>query len=179
MKVKNLNIPDVKLITLNVYEDDRGFFYESFNQKKFNESIDKNIHFVQDNHSKSNYGVLRGLHYQEEPFAQGKLIRVISGEIFDVAVDIRKNSKTYGLWVAEYLSSTNKKHLWMPPGFAHGFLSLSQNTEVLYKASNFYNKDSERVIAFDDKDLDIKWPKIDTNYVLSEKDKKGLAFRDL
>ena len=130
-----LKIPDVKLIEPDVFEDERGFFYESFNQQKFNEAIGQNITFVQDNHSKSSKGVLRGLHYQEEPFAQGKLVRVIAGDVFDVAVDIRKGSSTYGQWVSEVLSAENKKQLWIPEGFAHGFMTLSSYAELLYKNS--------------------------------------------
>ena len=133
MKVTSLKISDVKLIEPDVFEDERGFFFESFNQKKFNDAIGKDVIFVQDNHSKSSKGVLRGLHYQKEPFAQGKLVRVIRGEVFDVAVDIRKDSFTYGKWVAEILSEENKRQLWIPEGFAHGFLTL-----VI--AQNFYTK---------------------------------------
>ena len=137
MKVTPLRIPDVKLIEPEVFEDERGFFYESFNQQKFNEAMGENISFVQDNHSKSSKGVLRGLHYQEAPFAQGKLVRVVTGVVFDVAVDIRKESPTYGQWVSEVLSAENKKQLWIPEGFAHGFLTLTDATEFLYKTTNF------------------------------------------
>ena len=144
MKVIPLKIPDVKLIEPDVFEDERGFFYESFNQQKFNEAIGQDILFVQDNHSKSSKGVLRGLHYQEEPFAQGKLVRVIAGEVFDVAVDVRKDSSTYGQWVAEVLSWENKKQLWIPEGFENGFLTLSNEAQFLYKTTDFYNKESEK-----------------------------------
>ena len=144
MKVTSLKIPDVKLIEPDVFEDERGFFYESFNQQKLNEAIGKNIAFVQDNHSKSSKGVLRGLHYQDEPFAQGKLVRVIAGEVFDVAVDIRKNSPTYGQWVSEVLSADNCKQLWIPEGFAHGFLTLSDKTEDLI---NYFRKDDLEKLA--------------------------------
>ena len=139
MKAISLKIPDVKLIEPDVFEDERGFFFESFNQQKFNEAIGLDVTFVQDNHSKSKKGVLRGLHYQDEPFAQGKLVRVICGEVFDVAVDIRKDSTTYGQWVSEILSGDNKKQLWIPEGFAHGFLTLSDMAEFLYKTTNFYS----------------------------------------
>jgi len=169
MKVTSLKIPDVKLIEPDVFEDERGFFYESFNQQKLNEAIGKNIAFVQDNHSKSSKGVLRGLHYQDEPFAQGKLVRVIAGEVFDVAVDIRKNSPTYGQWVSEILSGDNKKQLWIPEGFAHGFLTLSDMAEFLYKTTDFYNKKAERLIHWNKNDFDIKWP-ILKNIILSDKD---------
>ena len=174
MKVTPLKIPDVKLIEPDVFEDERGFFYESFNQQKFNEAIGQNITFVQDNHSKSSKGVLRGLHYQEEPFAQGKLVRVIAGEVFDVAVDIRKGSSTYGQWVSEVLSAENKKQLWIPEGFAHGFMTLSSYSELLYKTTNYYNKESERVIIWNDPRLSITWPQMQIS--LSPKDEQGRKF---
>ena len=170
MKVTSLKIPDVKLIEPDVFEDERGFFYESFNQQKFNEAIGENITFVQDNHSKSSKGVLRGLHYQEAPFAQGKLVRVIVGEVFDVAVDIRKDSQTYGLWVSEILSAENKKQLWIPGGFAHGFLTLRDDTELLYKTTSFYNQKSEKTIRYDSGLFKIEWPRIDSEIILSLKD---------
>ena len=170
MKVTPLNIPDVKLIEPDVFEDERGFFFESFNQQKFNEAIGLDVTFVQDNHSKSKKGVLRGLHYQEEPFAQCKLVRVIRGEVFDVAVDIRKDSTTYGQWVSETLSGDNKKQLWIPQGFAHGFLTLSNEAEFLYKTTDFYNKESERSIHWKKNDFDIKWPLNDETIFLSKKD---------
>ena len=170
MKVTSLKISDVKLIEPDVFEDERGFFYESFNQQKFNEAIGENITFVQDNHSKSSKGVLRGLHYQEAPFAQGKLVRVISGEVFDVAVDIRQDSPTYGQWVSEVLSGENKKQLWIPEGFAHGFLTISDAAEFLYKTTNFYNKESDRSIHWKDNDFRIDWPEVDKPVVTSEKD---------
>ena len=169
MKVTSLKIPDVKLIEPDVFEDERGFFYESFNQQKFNEAIGENITFVQDNHSKSSKGVLRGLHYQEAPFAQGKLVRVVVGEIFDVAVDIRKDSQTYGQWVSELLSAENYKQLWIPKGFAHGFLALTDEAEFLYKTTDFYNKESERSIHWKKNDFNIKWPSLESIF-LSKKD---------
>ena len=171
MKATLLEIPDVKLIEPDVFYDERGFFYESFNQQKFNEAIGQKITFVQDNQSKSMKGVLRGLHYQDEPCAQGKLVSVISGEIFDVAVDIRKNSPTYGQWVSEVLSEENKKQIWIPMGFAHGFLAMDDNTIVSYKTSNYYSRNHEKTIRYDDVDLNISWPKL--NIILSEKDKNG------
>ena len=161
MKVTPLKIPDVKLIEPDVFDDERGFFYESFNQQKFNEAIGENITFVQDNHSKSSKGVLRGLHYQKAPFAQGKLVRVVVGVVFDVVVDIRKDSVTYGQWVSEILSAENKKQLWIPEGFAHGFLTLSHECEFLYKTTNYYSKKHERVISSESKDFKIKWPHVD------------------
>lgn len=170
MKVIPLKIPEVKLIVPDVYEDERGFFYESFNQKKFNEAVDQDVIFVQDNHSNSKKGVLRGLHYQESPFSQGKLVRVVFGQVFDVAVDIRKGSETYGHWVAEVLSAENKNQLWIPDGFAHGFLTLSNEAELLYKTTNFYNKDLERSIHWKFNDFNIKWPDIDSEIITSFKD---------
>jgi dTDP-4-dehydrorhamnose 3,5-epimerase len=158
MKVTSLKIPDVKLIEPEVFKDKRGFFYESFNQQKFNEAIGQNITFMQDNHSKSSMGVLRGLHYQDPPFEQGKLVRVIAGEVFDVAVDIRKKSPTFGQWVSEILSADNKKQLWLPEGFAHGFLTLSPEAEFLYKTTNFYKKEFERTIHWNDNEFKIRWP---------------------
>ena len=170
MKVTPLKIPDVKLIEPDVFEDERGFFYESFNQQKFNEAIGENITFVQDNHSKSFKGVLRGLHYQEAPFAQGKLVRVIAGEVFDVAVDVRKDSPTYGQWVAEVLSGENKKQLWIPEGFAHGFLTLSNEAEFLYKTTDFYNKESEKSIHWKNNEFNIDWPEVEERVLTSKKD---------
>lgn len=158
MKVFPLKIPDVKLIEPDVFEDERGFFFESYNQQKFNEAIGQEIIFVQDNHSKSSRGVLRGLHYQEAPFAQGKLVRVIYGEVFDVALDIRKESPTYGQWVSEILSGENKKQLWIPEGFAHGFLTISSEAEFVYKTTNFYSKKHEVTINYLNNSFDIEWP---------------------
>ena len=168
MKVTPLKIPDVKLIEPDVYEDERGFFYESFNQQKFNEAIGQEVTFVQDNHSKSSQGVLRGLHYQEAPFEQGKLVRVIAGEVFDVAVDIRKESPTYGQWVSEILSAENKKQLWIPKGFAHGFLTISSEAEFIYKTTSFYSKIHEVTINYLNNSFDIKWPLKEVH--LSKKD---------
>lgn len=168
MRVTSLKIPDVKMIEPDVFEDERGFFYESFNQQKFNEAIGENITFVQDNHSRSSKGVLRGLHYQKAPFAQGKLVRVIAGKVYDVAVDIRKNSPTYGKWVAEILSEENKRQLWIPEGFAHGFLTLSSKVDFLYKTTNFYSSSHEFGFRYDSKNLSIDWP--NTNIKLNKKD---------
>ena len=170
MKVTPLKIPDVKLVEPVLFEDERGFFYESFNQHKFNQAIGRDITFVQDNHSKSRRGVLRGLHYQEAPFEQGKLVRVIAGEVFDVAVDVRKDSFTYGQWVAELLSGENKKQLWIPEGFAHGFLTLSNEAEFLYKTTDFYNKESEQSIHWKNNEFDIEWPVVEERVLTSKKD---------
>ena len=170
MKVTLLKIPDVKLIEPEVYEDERGFFYESFNQQKFNEAVGLDVTFVQDNHSKSRRGVLRGLHYQEAPFEQGKLVRVIAGEVFDVAVDVRKDSPSYGQWVAEVLSGESKKQLWIPEGFAHGFLTLSNEAEFLYKTTDFYNKESEQSIHWKNNEFNIDWPEVEERVLTSKKD---------
>lgn len=179
MKVTPLAIPDVLLIEPQVFGDDRGFFFESFNQERFEKAVGKKINFVQDNHSKSVKGVLRGLHYQLTPKAQGKLVRVIQGEVFDVAVDLRQSSSTFGKWVGEIISADNKKQLWIPEGFAHGFLTLSDTAEFLYKTTDFYSLEHEACILWNDKNLNINWPI--TNPILSNKDLKGniLAAADL
>ena len=177
MKVINSTLDEVKIFEPTILHDERGFFFESFNKKFFQEVINPKIEFVQDNHSKSSKGVLRGLHYQLDPFAQGKLVRVISGEVFDVAVDIRINSKNFGKWFGIKLSSDNKKLLWIPPGFAHGFLTLTDNAEFLYKTTNFYNKDSERSIIWSDPDININWG-IEYEPTVSSKDKIAPFLRD-
>ena len=176
MKVTSLKIADVKLIEPDIFEDKRGFFFESFNQKKFNQAIGQEITFVQDNHSKSKKGVLRGLHYQKSPFSQGKLIRVICGEIFDIALDIRKDSPSFGKWVSEILSAENKKQLWIPEGFAHGFLALSDGVEMIYKTTNFYSKAHEATIKYNDQQFKINWPK-KTQYFLSSSDLNANYFK--
>jgi dTDP-4-dehydrorhamnose 3,5-epimerase len=170
MKITRLNIPEVIVIEPEVFEDERGFFFESFNQNKFNQALGRDVFFVQDNHSKSKYGVLRGLHYQEAPFEQAKLIRVISGEIFDVAVDIRVESQSYGQWVACELSAQNKKQLWIPEGFAHGFLVLSSEAQVVYKTNNFYNLDLEKTIPWNNNSFNIHWPLNKEFIITSKKD---------
>jgi dTDP-4-dehydrorhamnose 3,5-epimerase len=173
MKVTSTRIPDVLLIEPKVFGDDRGFFFESFNQKAFKEATGLNVSFVQDNHSKSAKNVLRGLHYQiEQP--QGKLVRVTQGEVFDVAVDIRKGSKTYGQWVGLILSAENKKQLWIPPGFAHGFLTLSETAEFLYKTTDYYSPEHERCIIWNDTEIGIQWP-LATEPQLSSRDQRGIA----
>jgi len=174
MKATPLSIPDIILIEPQVFADSRGFFFESFNQKIFEERVGKKVKFVQDNHSKSARGILRGLHYQTNPKAQGKLIRVIQGEVFDVSVDLRKSSPTFGKWVGETLSAENKKQLWVPEGFAHGFLTLSDTAEFLYKTTDFYSVEHERLILWNDETIGIEWPV--TNTLLSEKDKAGNTF---
>ena len=169
-------IPDVLILEPKVFGDDRGFFYESYNQQAFQAATGLDVTFVQDNHSKSARNVLRGLHYQvEQP--QGKLVRVVQGEVFDVAVDIRKGSKTFGLWVGQILSAENKKQLWVPPGLAHGFVVLSDTAEFLYKTTDYYAPAHERCIAWNDPDLAIDW-QIQGEPLLSAKDAAGVAFRD-
>ncbi len=169
-------IPDVLILEPKVFGDDRGFFYESYNQQAFQAATGLDVTFVQDNHSKSARNVLRGLHYQvEQP--QGKLVRVVQGEVFDVAVDIRKGSKTFGLWVGQTLSAENKKQLWVPPGLAHGFVVLSETAEFLYKTTDYYAPAHERCIAWNDPDLAIDW-QIQGEPLLSAKDAAGVAFRD-
>jgi len=170
MRVTPLKIPEVKLLEPDVFEDERGCFFESFNQKKFNELVQPGINFFQDNHSISKKGVLRGLHYQDPPFSQGKLVRVIFGEVFDVAVDIRKNSATFGQWVSEVLTATNKKQLWIPEGFAHGFLTISDRSEFLYKTTKPYSKAHEKTIHYSNNEYEIDWPEEIANVLLSEKD---------
>lgn len=176
MKITPLRIPDVLLIEPQVFIDNRGFFFESFNQEKFEEVIGKKINFVQDNHSKSIKGVLRGLHYQISPKAQGKIVRVTHGEVFDVAVDLRKTSLTFGKWVGEILSAVNKKQIWIPEGFAHGFLTLSDTAEFLYKTTDFYSKTHERTICWNDKAIGIDWPMKEIS--LSSKDEACLSFKE-
>ena len=169
-------IPDVLIIEPKVFGDERGFFYESFNKKKFVEASGVNSEFVQDNHSKSSKGVLRGLHYQiKQP--QGKLVRVCQGEVIDVAVDIRKSSATFGQWVGVNLSAENKRQLWVPEGFAHGFVVLSDTAEFLYKTTDYYAPQYERCIRWDDSDLSIDWQYGDAPLV-SEKDAQGMAFKE-
>ena len=173
MKVTPTAIPDVLLIEPKVFGDDRGFFFESFNRQGFAQATGFDIDFVQDNHSKSSKGVLRGLHYQiQQP--QHKLVRVIAGEVFDVAVDIRKGSPTFGQWIGEILSGENKKQLWVPAGFAHGFVTLSASAELLYKVTDYYSPAHERCIAWNDPAIGIEW-KIDMPPLLSAKDALGLT----
>ena len=169
MKVTRLKIPDVLLIEPLVFEDARGFFFESFREDFFRKETSLNVSFVQDNHSKSSQGVLRGLHYQMPPHAQGKLVRVLQGEVLDIAVDIRESSPTCGQYVAEILSSDNKKQLYIPEGFAHGFLTLSKTSEFLYKTTDFYHPKSERCILWNDATLNIHWPE-NLNIQISPKD---------
>ena len=176
MKATPLAIPDVVLIEPKVFGDERGFFFESFNQARFEEAIGRPVQFVQDNHSRSAKSVLRGLHYQiQQP--QGKLVRVVQGEVFDVAVDLRKRSKTFGQWVGEILSAENKRQLWIPEGFAHGFVVLSDTAEFLYKTTDYYAPAHERCILWNDETLAIHWP-AGIQPILSAKDAQGKAFVD-
>lgn len=174
MEVIATKIPEVLIIEPKVFGDDRGFFYESFNKKKFVEACGVTAEFVQDNHSKSAKGVLRGLHYQiKQP--QGKLVRVSAGEVLDVAVDLRKSSGTFGQWVGVKLSAENKRQLWVPAGFAHGFVVLSETAEFLYKTTDYYAPEYERCIRWDDADLAIDW-QYSSVPLISEKDSSGTAF---
>lgn len=174
MKATPLRIPDVFLLEPRVFGDDRGFFYESFNQRAFESAIGKSVDFVQSNHSRSAHNVLRGLHYQIQ-HAQGKLVRVVAGEVYDVAVDIRRSSPTFGHWVGEILSAENKKQLWIPAGFAHGFVVLSDSAEFLYNTTDYWAPEFERCIVWNDPTLGIAWPIIGEP-VLSEKDARGTQF---
>lgn len=176
MKATQTKIPEVLILEPAVYGDERGFFFESFNQRSYKEATDTDCCFVQDNHSRSVKNVLRGLHYQiKQP--QGKLVRVVQGEVFDVAVDVRKKSSTFGQWVGERLSAENKKMLWIPPGFAHGFVVLSDTAEFLYKTTDYYAPEHERCIIWNDPQLDIDWCNI-VDPFLSEKDKQGEYLKD-
>ena len=177
MKAIKTKIKDLLIFEPAVFGDDRGYFFESFNNELFNTLADKEVNFVQDNQSMSGANIVRGLHFQNPPFAQGKLVRVIKGEVIDVAVDIRKDSPTYGEHVSVRLSEENKLMFWIPPGFAHGFSSLKEGTIFSYKCTNYYNKESEGSLAWDDTDLGINWEV--ENPIISEKDKNSVAFNEL
>lgn len=174
MNIIDTKIPDVKIIEPQVFGDERGFFFESFKQQRFEEAVGYSVNFVQDNHSKSSKGVLRGLHYQLPPHAQGKLVRCVVGEVFDVAVDIRKSSSTFGQWVGVRLSAENKRQLWIPEGFAHGFITLSDTAEFLYKTTNYYAPESEQSIKWNDEFIAIAWPLCEVS--LSTKDNEAKVF---
>lgn len=176
MRVIPTAIPDVLIIEPKVFGDARGFFFESFNQRAFNEATGLNVQFVQDNHSRSARGVLRGLHYQIE-HAQGKLVRVVQGAVFDVAVDIRKSSPTFGKWVGIELTAENFRQMWIPAGFAHGFLVLSETADFLYKTTDYYMPDYERSILWKDANIGIEWP-MRENPLISEKDKVACQFKE-
>ncbi|BCM24259.1 dTDP-4-dehydrorhamnose 3,5-epimerase [Methyloradius palustris] len=176
MNIIKTDIPDVLIFEPKVFGDARGFFFESFNENVFAEAIGSRPRFVQDNHSKSSKNVLRGLHYQiKQP--QGKLVRVTAGEVFDVAVDLRKSSPTFGQWVGEFLSVENRRILWVPPGFGHGFVTLSETAEFLYKTTDFYAPEHERCVMWNDPDLNVDWH-IQDEPALSAKDKLGLLLKD-
>lgn len=177
MKFTQLAIPEVFLFEPRVFSDDRGFFFESFNQQQFELAVGKRIHFVQSNHSYSIQHVLRGLHYQIQQ-AQGKLVRVIAGSVFDVAVDIRRQSPTFGQWIGEVLSAENKKQLWIPAGFAHGFVVLSERAEFLYDTTDYWAPQHERCIVWNDAHLAIDWRLDGIRPVLSDKDARGVSFHD-
>jgi dTDP-4-dehydrorhamnose 3,5-epimerase len=176
MQARRLAIPDVIVFEPKVFGDERGFFFESFNEKTFQEATGLECRFVQDNHSRSQKGVLRGLHYQIRQ-TQGKLVRVVAGEIFDVAVDVRKNSPTFGRWVAERLSGENKRQMWIPEGFAHGFAVTSDHAEVLYKTTDYWAPKEERCIRWNDPAIAVGWP-LDGEPILSVKDRAGLPLGD-
>ncbi len=176
MKIIKTDIPEVLVIEPRVFSDDRGFFLESFNERKWREQTGLTCNFVQDNHSKSDHGVLRGIHYQIQQ-AQGKLVRVVEGEVFDVAVDLRRNSPTFGKWVGEFLSAGNFKQFWIPEGFGHAFVVLSESAQFLYRTTDFWAPEHERCIVWNDPDLNIDWP-FKFTPVLSEKDADGAFFKD-
>ncbi|EFH8994319.1 TPA: dTDP-4-dehydrorhamnose 3,5-epimerase [Escherichia coli] len=176
MNVIKTVIPEVLIFEPKKFEDSRGYFFESFNQRLFEDAVGKETLFVQDNQSYSSKNVLRGLHYQSEPYAQGKLVRCIMGEVFDVAVDIRKESESYGQWVGVFLSEDNNRQLWIPEGFAHGFLVKSEKAIFAYKCTNFYNPSAENTIRWDSPDLAIEWPLEDEDLLISEKDLLGRKF---
>lgn len=177
MNVIRTEIPDVLILEPKVFGDDRGFFYESYNEQVFRDATGLDVQFVQDNHSRSVKGVLRGLHYQLPPAAQGKLVRCVVGEVFDVAVDVRRGSPTLGKWVGVSLSAENKRQFWIPEGFAHGFLVLSENAEFLYKTTNYYAPAQERCILWNDATLAIRWP-ARIKPILSAKDAQGKPFTE-
>ena len=178
MKVTRTALPDVLLLEPKCFGDERGFFMESFNQRQFDEAVGHHVTFVQDNHSRSARGVLRGLHYQLPPHAQGKLVRVTSGAVFDVAVDMRRSSPTFGRWIGEELSEANHRMLWIPPGFAHGFLVLSEMADFLYKTTDYYAPTAEGAVRWDDPTVGVQWPTVDAPLQLSGKDKDAPALAD-
>jgi dTDP-4-dehydrorhamnose 3,5-epimerase len=176
VQVVKTDIPDVLVLEPRVFPDERGFFLESWNARTWREATGLDTTFVQDNHSRSARGVVRGLHYQVR-HVQGKLVRVTAGEIYDVAVDLRRSSPTFGRWVGARLSAENHRQLWIPEGFAHAFMALTEAADVLYKATDFYDREAERSIRWDDPDLAVDWP-LDEASVLSDKDARGVPFRE-
>ncbi|MDC0727743.1 dTDP-4-dehydrorhamnose 3,5-epimerase [Phytobacter diazotrophicus] len=177
MNIVKTDIPEVIIFEPKVYGDSRGFFLESYNKKIFDEAVGRSVEFVQDNHSESQRGVLRGLHYQLDPCAQGKLVRCVAGEVFDVAVDLRKSSPTFGKWTGVILSAENKRQLWIPEGFAHGFVTLSERAQFVYKATNYYAPQTECSIIWNDPTLNIEWPEV-KDIQLSQKDLAGKSFSE-
>ena len=177
MKIETTALSGVLVVRPRIFHDERGFFLESWNQKAFDQAVGRKVRFVQDNHSRSRRGVLRGLHYQVAPAAQGKLVTVMSGKIFDVAVDLRSGSPTSGQWFGEELCGDQRSSLWIPEGFAHGFVVLSEEADVLYKTTEFYSPENERCIRWDDNDLDIKWPLSGKAPLVSAKDAAGISFK--
>lgn len=176
MEINKLSIEGLITFIPKKFVDNRGYFFESFNQQVFNEAVGRKIIFVQDNESMSSENVLRGLHFQIPPYAQGKLVRVAHGSVLDIAVDLRQNSPTYGQWHAEFISAENRKMFWIPEGFAHGFVALENNTQFLYKCTNYYHPYSERTIIWNDNDLNIDWQI--KNPLISEKDAQGIKWKD-
>lgn len=177
MEARPLRIPEVLLLEPRVFGDERGFFFESYNQREFAALLGETVAFVQDNHSRSSKGVLRGLHYQIQ-HSQGKLVRVVQGEVFDVAVDIRPSSPTFGQWAGATLNAENKQQLWIPPGFAHGFSVLSESAEFLYKTTDYWFPQFERCIAWNDPELAVEWPLGSVAPIISAKDAQGMSFQE-
>lgn len=177
MRVTKTNIDGVVIIKPKMFKDNRGYFFESFNEKEFKEKV-ANIDFVQDNESKSSYGVLRGIHFQVPPYSQSKLVRVVKGKVLDIAVDLRKDSPTYGQWTSVILTSRNHKQFFLPQGMGHAFVVLTKTAVFQYKCDNFYNKDADGGIAWDDKDLNIDWKIPIKDIILSEKDKHHQTFKE-
>ncbi len=179
MKLVPTALEGVLLIEPRVFGDARGFFFESWNQRRFDEAIGHAVRFVQDNHSRSTRGVLRGMHFQRAPHAQGKLVRCVVGSVFDVAVDLRAGSPTFGRWIGAELSADNQRQLWIPPGFGHGFLTLSESADFLYKTTDYYAPDCEGALRWDDPDLGISWPDIGLPFQLADKDRNAALLCDL
>ena len=177
MQARPTRLPEVLVLEPRVFEDARGFFFESYNERLFREATGLSVRFVQDNHSRSVKGVLRGLHYQLPPHPQGKLVRVVRGAVFDVAVDIRRGSETFGQWVGVELSAENRRQLWIPAGYAHGFLTLTDEAEVLYKTTDYYAPECDRSIRWDDPEIAIEWP-LEGRPILSEKDARAPRLRE-
>ncbi|MBH9577951.1 dTDP-4-dehydrorhamnose 3,5-epimerase [Inhella proteolytica] len=179
MNVIETALPGVLILEPKVFGDARGFFTESWNEARFNATVGSTVRFVQDNHSRSAKGVLRGLHFQRAPHAQGKLVRCVAGAVFDVAVDLRQGSATFGRWVGVELNADNHRQLWIPAGFGHGFLTLSDSADFLYKTTDYYAPQAEGCVRWDDADIGIQWPDVGVAPMLAEKDLKGQALKDL